>query len=722
MKLLARLSSPIILKLLLLSGVVSLGILILTAIGTYAYYYLDIQDKTRLLNRKSSGILLLDRDGAPFFSFDQARSETYVALAQIPVSVQQALIAAEDKEFYDHPGFSVRGMLRAVYVNFINQKVLQGGSTITQELVKNALLTSDRSVLRKYQEIWLSLAITQRYSKADILEMYLNSVYFGAGAFGIEDAAQTYFGIGASQLNTGQAALLVGLLPAPSALSPLDNDPQLARDRQRLVLQEMAEDGYLSGLEAEQLASDPLVYQPKLSDLNTVAPHFALYVRELLIKQYGEERVIRSGFKVKTTLNRNYQDLAQRIVHNEVLWLRANNASNASAVILDPKTGQILAMVGSYDWHDPEFGTINMAVAPRQPGSAFKPLIYAKALEDRDITPATLLEDKPKEYPGGYKPLNYDRRFRGSVTVRRALANSLNIPAVEVMDKVGVSRGLAFVRELGITTLTQEPSYYGLPLILGAGEVPLLELTSAYSAFANTGNREPTVAILEILDKYGRTVDSYQSRAIRVMSEEVAYIISSILSDNRARAEVFGGSLTIGRPAAVKTGTTNDYRDALTVGYTPSLVIGVWVGNTDNTPMDRVAGSLGAAPIWRKLMEEILRGKPAEPFPIPSRVERLMVCPFAFLSGTGATASGYPEYFIKGTEPKVPCPTAGPSPSPSPSAVPTSALTTQPTPFYASPAPTIEPITSPEPVTTPFSTPDPTLSPVLQIDTEQIIP
>ncbi|HZE87830.1 MAG TPA: PBP1A family penicillin-binding protein [Methylomirabilota bacterium] len=709
-------------------------LLVLISIFTYIYFAGDLKDKTSITSHSKTGLTLLDDQGKPFFTFYHPKEVTYIPLSDMPTSVQQAVITAEDKNFYTNPGFSVRGMARAFVRNLLAGQIVEGGSTISQELVKNALLNSSRNILRKYQELVLATELNRRFSKQDILEMYLNSVYFGEGAFGVENAAETYFGIHAKELSLSQSALLVGLLPAPSALSPLSNDPAKALAKRNIVLQEMVQDKNITAQQADQAEKDKLVYNttPK-EETNVLAPHFALYVKNLLIKEYGEERVVSEGFRVKTTLNSTWQAYAEKVVKNQVLSLARNKATNGAAVVIDPKTGNIKVMVGSYDWNDETNGKINMALAPRQPGSSFKPIIYADALEQKLITPVTILKDNPIAY-GDYKPLDYDKRFRGDVTVRRALANSLNIPAVAVMNQVGVPSGLATAKKFGITTLGDDASKYGLSLVLGSGEVKLLEMTDAYASFADEGVYHAPNAILEIQDKYGKnintqsngfslttlfnlfnpaSINSHSSSSEKiVISDATAFLISSILSDNNTRAEEFGGALTISRPAAVKTGTTNDFRDALTIGYTPSIVVGVWVGNNDNSPMDNIAGSLGAAPIWRSLMETFLARTRLEPFIKPASVVKAALC-----LTPGNIASTSAEFFIQGTEPKD-CTTPTPSPTKSPSSTPNPTPSNQPTetPVLPTnkPQPTqsqTSPTTNPTPtgiITLPSITPLPT--------------
>jgi 1A family penicillin-binding protein len=683
--------------------------------ATYLYFAKDLKDKQSIMSRNDTGLTLLTRDNEPFFTFYQPKKITYVTIDNIPAIMQEATVASEDKDFYNHAGFSIRGIARAFVTNMFAGKIVEGGSTITQELAKNAFLSANRNVLRKYQELVLAAELNRRFSKQDILEVYLNSVYFGEGAFGIENAAQAYFGESTSQLTLSQAAMLVGILPAPSAYSPISNDPQRAINRRNIVLQLMADQNYISQTQADAAKAEPLNLNPtKINDgLNTLAPHFAVYVKNELIKKYGEERVVREGFKVQTTLNKEWQETGERVVDNQVLRLKANKAGNGAAVAIDPKTGEIEMMVGSFDWTDPDYGQTNMAITPRQPGSSFKPIIYATALEQKIITPATIIEDTETTFPGDYKPHNYDRTYHGDVTVRKALSNSMNIPAVKVMQQLGIQTGLDKAKQFGITTLGSA-SNYGLSLVLGSGEVQLLELTNAYAVFADEGMYHEPKSILEIQNKYGQQVDAPQKSiwdlfnpfkifqndtdGTKVLDPDAAYLISSILSDNASRAMTFGSALTLTRPAAVKTGTTDDYKDALTVGYTPSLVVGVWVGNNDNKAMDNIAGSLGAAPIWRSLMETFLAGTDIEHFSPPAGVVSERVC----LPGMAP----YTEYFIIGTQP-VSCgePTSQSTPTPTPNVSPTPTPTpvnNQPTP---TPTPTAVPFTAPTATPTPVSAP-----------------
>lgn len=662
-------------------------------IFTYFYFARDLQSKDAIMNRKDTGLVLLDDKDRPFFTFYQAQFKSFVPLDQISPFAREAVISSEDKNFYTNPGFSIDSIIRSSLADVEQGKLAYGGSTITQQLVKNSLLSSNKSFLRKYQEVVLAAELSRRYSKDQILEMYLNSVYFGEGSFGIEEAAQTYFHKDAKDLDSAESALLAGLLPAPSRYSPISNDPAQAKVNEEVVLEKMKEQGYLSEQQRVEADNGQLSFANSSPQISYEAPAFALMVRDELIRKYGEETVSRSGFKVHTTIDLDLQSYAQKVVADQVAHLASDNVSNGAAVVMVPSTGEVKALVSSKDWNDPKFGRVNIAISPRQPGSSFKPIVYSDALEQRLITPGTILQDVPTTFSTGtggvpYKPTDYDKKYRGPVTVRRALSNSLNIPAVEVMEKVGVPSAIDMAHRLGITTL-DDPSNYGLSLVLGAGEVKLIDMVTVYGVFANQGQKITPTTVTKIEDKYGQDVYNYQPQPEQVLNPDVAFLISSILSDNVARAEEFGNALTINRPAAVKTGTTENYRDAWTLGYTPDVVVGVWVGNNDNTPMDTIAGSLGAAPIWRQLMERYLAGTAVHNFTKPEGVAAVTVCRSNGLKVREATSSGVvTEYFLDGTEPtgfcnnapassSSPNPGQSPSlsdkpPSPAPGAIPTS--------------------------------------------------
>lgn len=671
---------------------------IITPLSTYVSFAQDLSSKESIMDRNDTGVVLYDRYDRPFFTLYEAKRKTFVPLSQISPYVSKALIASEDKDFYSHHGYSIKAIARSIYNDFKERQLAYGGSTITQQLVKNVLLTSNKSISRKYQEIVLAQELEKRYSKDEILEMYLNSVYFGEGAFGMEEASQAYFNKHAQNLTLGESALLIGLLPAPSKLSPLNGDAQQAKIRQEEVLQKMVEQKYISEEDKIKAQNEQIALHPAPEDLNTESFHFAMMVKDELINKYGEEQIARSGLKVKTTLDIDWQTFSENVVRDRVARLANNRVTNGAVVVMDPKTGEIRALVGSKDWYNQDYGKVNVAIMPRQPGSAFKPIVYSAALEKSIITPATVLKDVPTTFGTNYRPKDYDSKYRGQVTARRALANSLNIPSVEVLSRLGVPEAVGMAQRLGVTTI-QNPSDYGLSLVLGAGEVKLVELVDAYAVFANQGQKNPPTTILKIEDKRQQIIYQYTPQPQQVLKPEAAFLISSILSDNKTRAETFGNALNISRPAAVKTGTTENYRDGWTVGYTPSLVVGVWVGNNDGKTMDNIAGSLGAAPIWQDLMEKFLAGTPIEKFDPPEGIVTVTACrPNTIVTTMNntvsykeSTPSAYTEYFIKGTEPPKSCTTTKPTLSPTISPTPFVRQTPTPTP-NSSPTPTPFPL------------------------------
>lgn len=629
--------------------------LTLIALITTIYFANSLSSKESIMNRNKTGVVLLDRNGEEFYRLYNARTDRHVPLNKISKHAKEAVIASEDKDFYEHAGFSPRGIAGAIWQNIKPSGSDGGGSTITQQLVASSLLDKRRSYLRKYQELVLSIEIERRYSKDEILEMYLNSVYFGEGAFGIEDAARTYFDKSAEDLTLPEASMLVGLLPAPSLYSPISGDESKAEVRQTYVLGRMTTDGYIDQDQANRADEAKLSYQQPDEDQDFKAPHFALMVKEELEKKYGEEEIARSGFRVTTSLDLKWQELAEKAVADQVEALSFSNVSNGAAVIIDPKTGQIRAVVGSKDWDDEKDGKFNIATATRQPGSSFKPIVYATGIENRNFSAATLWDDQPLDL-GGYSPKNYDLTYRGKVTTRRALSISLNIPAVLALREAGIDATVKQAKDLGITTLDEDADY-GLPLALGSAPANLTEMTNVYATFGNGGEKNDQTALTSIKDKNDKTIYEDSPENEEAISPQTAYIVSSMLSDATARSEVFGGSLNLfdGRPAAVKTGTTENYRDAWTIGYTPSLAVGVWIGNNDNSEMSTVAGSSGSGPIWRTIMSEILAGSSVEQFPIPDGLTSRSICRN---NGALAQRSGgntLTEYFLPGTLPTTRC-------------------------------------------------------------------
>lgn len=606
-----------------------LAFLITTPIVTYIYYYNDIGDSERLLNRNNTGVVLMDKDNKVFFSTDRAEHRDMLRLKDISDQTENALVAAEDKDFYEHGGFSFFSIVRALYTNILARGIAGGGSTITQQLAKNTLLSKNQTILRKYQELTIAMAIEQRYSKSEILEMYLNSVYYGENSFGIEEASETYFNKKPSQLDLAESAMLIGVLPAPSSYSPISGDSKLAKARQTTVLTRMVNNGYITESEKTAALKEKLAYAKTSSGIDNVAPHFTEMVLAELYDKYGEEKVTRGGYQVKTTLDLSLQDKANTAVQNGMPNIEANGGSNASLVALDPKTGAVISLIGSQDYSNDKFGKVNMATTPRQPGSSFKPIYYADALASGKITPTTVLKDEETDFGGGYTPQNASQSFYGNVTVRQALDWSLNIPSVKVMQKEGIDSAIAAAKRVGINSLDSDANY-GLSLALGSAETPLTQMTGAYAAYANGGDQYDRYTIESIEDKYNSPIYTVQRESHRAISEQGAYLISNILSDNQTRDRIFAGSLTVTgtdgqtKNVAVKTGTTDDNKDAWTIGYTPGIAVGVWTGNNDNEPMLN-GGSGMAGPIWREIMGQAI-GSSSPRFTQPSGITKTSVC------------------------------------------------------------------------------------------------
>ena len=605
---------------------------------------------------------ILDRNGEVLYDIFSQQRRTPVTFDEIPLFLKQATIAVEDKNFYKHQGFDPLGLLRGLS-KIVTQGRAQGGSTLTQQLVKNALLTSERSIFRKIKEFLLAVQIEKKYTKDEILLMYLNEIPYGGTAYGVEAASEIYFGKKVSDLNLIESAVIAGIPQRPSYYSPFSSTPEAYIDRATQVLRRMEEDGYITKEQKEEAIAQLPNVEFQSQSAFFKAPHFVQYVQRILEERYGENVVETGGLKVTTTLDWELQEKMQNIVKEEISKVEGQKITNGASVAMNPETGEILAMVGSKDFNDPNYdGQVNVTMSLRQPGSAIKPITYVTAFKE-GYTPATMIMDVPTTFPGGegqpdYNPVNYDGKYRGPMQLRYALGNSINVVAVKTLALVGIKDTLQTAYDLGITTL--EPtkdtlSRVGLSLTLGGGEVRLLELTSAYSAFTNKGYKVEPVSILKVEDSNGKILEEVEpKKGKRVLSEEQAYLIASILSDNGARSEIFGTNSLLnvsGRTLAVKTGTTNDKRDNWTVGGNSQIMIGVWVGNNDNSPMLSVASGIsGASPIWRRSILEALSGKADTPFEIPSGIVTASV---DSISGF-RSHDGYPsrtEYFIKGTEP-----------------------------------------------------------------------
>lgn len=642
--------------------------LIVFTIFSFLIFAKDLPSPNKLTVRDSSlSTKIYDRNGKLLYDIYGDKNRALVNWNQLPPYVKQATISIEDKDFYKHQGFSLIGIARSVLSIFIFHKI-EGGSTITQQVVKNTLLSSERTLPRKIKEFILAIQVERKYTKDEILQIYLNEVPYGGTAWGIEAAAQTYFGKEAKDLSLAEAIILAGLPQRPSFYTPFGTNPKAYISRADDVARRMREDGNISRDQEEQLKKD--IPQVKFSpnDKGILAPHFVFFVRELLVEKYGEKFVEQGGLKVTTTLSYDLQDKAQKIVTEEIAKLSDLKVGNGAAVVMNPKNGQILAMVGSKDYFAKNYdGQVNVAMSLRQPGSALKPFTYATAFK-AGYTPSTLLMDVSTEFPGGigqppYRPVNYDGKFRGPIQVRFALGNSINIAAVKMLALVGVKNMLRTAYDAGLRSL--EPTdenlkRFGLAITLGGGEVRLLDLTDGYATFAASGKHHDPVAILKVEDKSGKVLEEVKDDSGKdVIGKDISFLISHILSDNNARSLVFGPSSLLvipGKTVAVKTGTTDDKRDNWAVGYTPSVAVGVWVGNNDNSPMNQqiASGVTGATPIWNRIMSSALSGKSDEAFGKPDNVNALEI---------DALGGGLPcrdlakrsEYLIRGTEPTRDC-------------------------------------------------------------------
>lgn len=568
---------------------------------------------------------IYDRNGKLLYRLYEGKNRTLVQLDTLPPYLINATIAIEDKHFYTHPGIDIEGMTRAARDYFEEGTIQGGGSTITQQLIKNTLLTPEQTLKRKTKEIILAFWTERIFSKQEILQMYFNEVAYGGPAWGITAAAQTYFNKEAKDLTLAEATYLAGLPASPTTYSPYGANPEMGKQRQLQVLRRMVEDGYLTQDLANQTASEELNINPPISQIK--APHFVMYVRQLLSQKYGERMVSQGGLKVTTTLDLNVQEMAQEVVAEEIVDLSKLNVSNGAAMITDAKTGHILAMVGSKNYFDPNGGNFNVTTALRQPGSSIKPITYATGFK-QGFTPGNLLLDTPITFKNAwesYSPVNYDGKFHGAVTVRTSLGSSYNIPAVKMLSMVGIPEMISTAKEMGITTF-DKTNTYGLSLTLGGGEVKMTDMMVAYGVFAQNGTRYESEAILKVLDSQNNVLeDNSQPSGKKVLNPEVAYFINDILSDNKARTPAFGGNSLLkinGHIVAVKTGTTDNKKDNLTYGYTPEYVVGVWVGNNDNTPMHPAltSGVTGAAPIWHNIITKLLEGKENIAFTKPANV------------------------------------------------------------------------------------------------------
>jgi len=664
--------------------VIFISLILFFIIFIYFYIFYQLPSPKKLKNFEAIPVStqILDRNGKLLYHLYSNQKRTIVKINTLPKHVIQATIAIEDKNFYHHQGVSLfGGILRAAKDTFF-KKQLQGGSTITQQLIKSALLSPERTLRRKIREIVLALWTEKMFTKEEILELYLNQIPYGGAAYGIEEAALKYFDKHAKDLTLEEAAFLAGLPQAPTLYSPYHN-PNLALKRRNEVLKAMYQQKYITKKTYEDTIKKPLKVKPLLEKIK--APHFVFFVKSLLEEKYQIQDIETGGFKVYTTLDLEIQEEAEKILKEEIEKVKNLNVGNGGILVTRPPTGEILAMVGSVDYFATPSGSFNVTIALRQPGSAIKPLNYAVGIERKLVTPATVFNDIPTCFiatgqPKSYCPVNYDGQFHGPIQLRFALGNSYNIPAVKMLALNGVENFIASASAFGITTF-KDPKNYGLSLTLGGGEVKMTEMAQAFSAFSNRGKVKDLNPILKIEDKYGRKIFEFKDPNFKkdikkplgypnffaihgnqVISSETAFLISHILLDNNARTAAFGPSSYLQIPnkaVSVKTGTTDDKRDNWTIGYTPNFLVSVWVGNNDNSPMhpSLTSGLTGASPIWNRVMRYVLKNQP-DLWPVkPQNIIGLKVCWDSgdIVKKTSEGEESCPsrfEYFIKGTEPK----------------------------------------------------------------------
>jgi 1A family penicillin-binding protein len=585
---------------------------------------------------------IYDRTGTVLlYDVNSEVRRTVVPYDKISNNIKNASVAIEDADFYNHNGIKLSAIVRAVFVNIFSGGFSQGGSTITQQVIKNSLLTRDKKVSRKIKEWILAMKLERVSTKDEILNLYLNTNPYGGNVYGIEEASQVFFGKSAADVTIAEAAYLAALPQAPSYYSPFGRHKGELDDRKNLVLKRMYQYNYINKDQYEKALTENVVF--KDAPINTLkAPHFVMYVKNYLEDKYGETAVAEGGLKVITTLDYDMQKKAEEIVKNYVTKNEKNfKAENGAMAAVDPKSGQVLMMVGSRDYFDKDIeGNFNVTTAHRQPGSAFKPFVYV-TLFDKGYTPSTILFDIDTEFstncsPSGipsfsgakcYSPPNYEGRYLGPITIRRALGESRNVPAVKALYLAGITDTLKTAEAMGVQEL-EDANKYGLPLALGAADVSLLDMTSAYGVLANNGVKNPTMPILKIEDKDGSTLEEFATSSRRVFNEQPVLQVNDILADPYARAPIFGSTYTQGRQIAIKTGTTNDSRDAWILGYTPNIAVGAWMGNNDNSPMVQKASALIVAPMWKQFMMDIIKDMPEEtmkkPEPDPSDLKPVL--------------------------------------------------------------------------------------------------
>ncbi len=619
-------------------------------IGLFFYYTYDLPRPENFSEKQfSQSTKIYDRTGKILlYDIYGEEKREIVSFDKISQNLKNAVLASEDDGFYQHGGIDIKSLLRAILIDLKLQSKSQGASTITQQLIRSSFLTGQKTISRKIREAILAIEIERRYSKDEILNWYLNQIPFGQNAYGVESASQTYFNKSASDISLSESAILTALIQAPSYYSPYGINKEKLLVRKNWVLDRMVKVGFITKELAETTKKEEVVFAEE--NISIKAPHFVMYVKKYLEEKYGEDFLKEKGLKVYTTLDWELQKFTEEAVASQEKFAKSVNANNSAVVVINPKTGEILTLMGSKNYFEksypegcqeksassclfnPKFDVATMGL--RQPGSSFKPIVYASAFK-KGFTTETILWDVKTEFNPNcsplanqskdiygldcYHPYNYDEKFRGKVSLRSSIAQSLNLPSVKLLYLTGLKESLQTARDLGITTLN-EPERYGLSLVLGGGEVTLLELTSAYGVFATEGKKTEPISILKIEDSNGKIIEENKNSSIKVLDTNTARQINDILSDNNARAPIFGYNSVLyfpGHDVAVKTGTTENYKDAWTVGYTPFAVVGVWSGNNNNSPISRKSGVGLAAPIWRKIMEKLLNSNTTENFSKP---------------------------------------------------------------------------------------------------------
>jgi 1A family penicillin-binding protein len=640
------------------NGWVILGLILIIfgLVGSWIYQKVikDLPDINLIYSPPNMSTVITDRNGKVLYKFYEDENRTWVSLKDIPQDLIKATIAIEDKNFYYHHGISVKGIVNAIRYNFVKngEDKPRGGSTITQQLVKNVFLSNEKTLSRKIKEAVLTILLEQKMSKDEILERYLNQVSYGGEAYGAQEAAQKYFGKDLKDITTLEAAYLAGLPAAPSSYSPYGSNPELGMIRAKHVIEEMVSIGYLNSIQAEKNLNEKI--QVETNNREIKAPHFVFYIKKLLEEKYGYKNIEKQGLTIRTSLDINIQNEAQKVVAEEIIKVKKLNIGNGAALVLDVKNGDILAMVGSKDyWATDIDGKYNITTALRQPGSSIKPINYLLALKS-GWSVASTIDDSPIIYQikgqKPYSPQNYNGKYMGRVTLRTALASSLNIPSVKLLNENGVDNMIDLAKNLGINSW-EDRNRFGLSLALGSGEVKMTEISQAYSTLANLGEEIKINPILEIDNYLGEKIYTKEIEKEEKIEAEYTYILNNVLSDNQARTPIFGANSKLvikGKTVAVKTGTTNNLRDNWCIGWTPTYLTAVWVGNNDNQPMSWVASGIsGATPIWNRIMTDLLADREDEKWEVPKMLVKKSIC-------------GKEEWVVEGSQIKVNCITPEP--------------------------------------------------------------